>query len=135
MSRAAPQLRRQVLSALGRAAALTALLGAGNRILDRRPGTMPFLLLGPVDCRDFGTATEEGEEHQIVVEAWTGADETALAADLAAAIREALKDLPAEAGSRFRLSAPDFLWCRARRVPAARALVTTLAFRVLAEPL
>lgn len=134
MSRAGLDLRARVLARLSGTSALVDLLGGRERILDRLPrGGLPFLLIGPAESRDFSTATEPGEEHLLTLEIWTDADRPGQAGALAAELREALSTpLPpaAPGGDDIR---PDFLWSRARRVAAARALVTAVAFRAVTE--
>lgn len=133
MSRAALAVSRRVMARLAGDAELLRLLGGPGRVLDRRPKGLPFLLVGPVDSRDLSTATEAGEDHLLTLEIWTGADEPGLGLEIAAATRAALATLPAASRTPPLVSGPDFLWCRARRVASARALVTALGFRVVTE--
>lgn len=134
MSRAALLLGKAVAAALGGDAALARKLGAPGRVLDRMPkGGMPFLLLGPIDSRDYSTATEPGEEHRLTLEIWTGADHPALASEIAAAARAALDALAPDLGAGVTLCSLAHEATRARRVPAARALVTAITFRAVTE--
>lgn len=133
MSRAALTLQRRLLARLAADAELVRLLGGTGRVLDRRPPGLPFVLVGPVDSRDLSTATETGEEHLLTLEVWTGADEPGLGLEIAAAIRAALVPLPVASRGPPLVSGPDFLWCRARRVTSARALVTAIGFRLVTE--
>ncbi len=123
MSRAALDLRRRVMAALGQSGELAVALGGPGRILDRAPAlAAPFILFGTLEVRDYSTATEAGEEHLLALDIWTAADQPAKAMELAALVREALSPL-----------APDYLSTRSRRVAASRLLVTTLTMRWVTE--
>jgi hypothetical protein len=65
-------LQKAIYQALANEAVLTALLGAG-KIFDDVPqgASFPYLTIGQATARDWSTATEEGCEHILTLQAWS----------------------------------------------------------------
>lgn len=89
------QLQQAVYSALSGNAALAALLG-GPRIYDDVPHTAayPFVTMGQTSSSDFGTATEDGEEHILTLHVWSAAGGRSEAQLLMGAVRDVLHNAP-----------------------------------------
>lgn len=92
---AASALQKAIFLRLSADATLAALLGAKG-IVDSRPNgpVEPLLVLAAIDSRDHSTATEEGEDHRVTLEIWSGAAGQRQAQAIAAAARVALHDAP-----------------------------------------
>lgn len=89
------QLQQAVYSALSGNAALAALLG-GPRIYDDVPhaAAYPFVTMGQTSSSDFGTATEDGEEHILTLHVWSAAGGRSEAQLLMGAVRDVLHNAP-----------------------------------------
>jgi len=85
------QLQQAVYGALAGNAPLTALLG-GLRIYDDVPhgAAYPFVTMGQTSSSDFGTGTEDGEEHILTLHVWSAAGGRGEAQILIGAIRDTL---------------------------------------------
>ena len=85
------QLQQAVYGALSGNAPLAALLG-GPRVYDDVPhaAAYPFVTMGQTSSSDFGTATEDGEEHILSLHVWSAAGGRGEAQVLMGAIRDIL---------------------------------------------
>ena len=85
------QLQQAVYGALSGNAPLAALLG-GPRVYDEVPhaAAYPFVTMGQTSSSDFGTATEDGEEHILSLHIWSAAGGRGEAQVLMGAIRDIL---------------------------------------------
>jgi len=85
------QLQQAVYGALSGNAPLAALLG-GPRVYDDVPhaAAYPFVTMGQTSSSDFGTATEDGEEHILSLHIWSAAGGRGEAQVLMGAIRDIL---------------------------------------------
>jgi hypothetical protein len=94
MSSASWELQKSIHAALSGTAALTALLG-GPRIYDDVPRGVefPYVTLGESTVRDWGTSTEDGQEHVVTVNVWSRANGEREVTQIMAAIRDALHDV------------------------------------------
>lgn len=89
---AATELQRAVYAALVADAGLVALIG--NRIYDHAPANVrfPYITFGRASHYDWGTATEDGDEHIFTIHAWSRAKGRAEALAIMAAVRARLHD-------------------------------------------
>jgi len=85
------QLQQAVYSALTSNAALTALLG-GVRIYDDVPhaAAYPFVTMGQTSTTDWGTSTEDGEEHIMTLHVWSSYGGRSEAQSIMGALRDTL---------------------------------------------
>jgi len=85
------QLQQAVYGALSGNAPLAALLG-GPRVYDEVPhaAAYPFVTMGQTSSSDFGTATEDGEEHILSLHVWSAAGGRGEAQVLMGAVRDIL---------------------------------------------
>ena len=85
------QLQQAVYGALSGSAPLTALLG-GPRVYDDVPhaAAYPFVTMGQTSSTDYGTATEDGEEHILTLHVWSAAGGRGEAQVLMGAVRDIL---------------------------------------------
>lgn len=93
MSSAAIELQKAVFAALSTDAALTAKLG-GARIHDHAPANVAFpcLTLGQTSVQDWGTGTEDGNEHIFTVHVWSKAKGRSETLEVMEIVRAALHD-------------------------------------------
>jgi len=85
------QLQQGVYGALSANAALTTLLG-GSRVYDDVPhaAPYPFVTMGQTSSSDYGTSTEDGEEHIVTLHVWSAFGGRGEAQQIMGAIRDAL---------------------------------------------
>ena len=90
---AASALQKAIFERLSSDAALTALVGPGG-ITDRRLSqpAAPLLVIAGIDSVDHSTASEPGEQHTVLLEAWSEAAGHKTVQAIAAAVRAALHD-------------------------------------------
>lgn len=86
-------LQQALYGALIADAELTDLLG-GAHVYDSVPdeAPFPFVVLGDWHTHDWGTATEEGEEHEVTLHAWSRARGRKETRAILAALQAALHD-------------------------------------------
>ncbi len=84
-------LQQAVYAALAGSTPLTALLG-GARIYDDVPQAAPFpyISLGQTSSSEYGTGTEDGEEHTLTLHVWSQNGGRSEAQRIMGAIRDAL---------------------------------------------
>jgi hypothetical protein len=84
-------LQQAVYAVLAASAPLTTLLG-GARIYDDVPQAAPFphVSLGQTSSNDWGTGTEDGEEHILTLHVWSQAGGRGEAQRIMGAMRDAL---------------------------------------------
>lgn len=114
---------------------LNDLLG-GSRIFDSvPPGTRPpYVLIGSVVTRDWSTGTETGGEHRIELIAYTPEKGRRPVLEIAAALIDALADLPSTAGGHAIVNfAPETV--TAGFDTASGLYRSVIVFRAVAEPL
>jgi hypothetical protein len=134
MSSAAAALRAAVHDALNADAALGALLG-GAKVYDEPPKAAPFpyVTLGEMRIAPFTTGTEEGEEHQLTLHAWSRQGGHREAHLIAGALLHALDDA-ALTLSGHRLVNLRFALADVRREADGRTYHAAVRFRAVTEP-
>src|SRR5262245_28445941 len=95
MTPATAALRAAIHTALVADTPLTALLG-GPKVYDEPPANpgFPYVTLGEAGVRDFSTGSEDGEEHQLTLHAWSRQGGHREAHLVAGALLQALDDAP-----------------------------------------
>jgi Protein of unknown function (DUF3168) len=85
------QLQQAVYAALASNAALTTFLG-GARIYDEVPhaAAYPFVTMGQTSSTDWGTGTEDGEEHIMTLHVWSSYGGRSEAQTIMGALRDTL---------------------------------------------
>ena len=133
MSIAAAALRAAIHDVLVADGALTALLG-GPKIYDEPPqsAAFPYVTLGEGRVSDFSTASDPGEEHRLILHAWSRQGGHKEAHMIAGALLQALDDAPlAPAGHRLinlRFATADI-----RRESDGRTYHALVRFRAVTE--
>ena len=131
---ASAALRAAVHDALTADAALTSLLG-GPKVYDEPPrsAAFPYVTLGETRVADYSTGTEAGEEHQLVLHAWSRQGGTREAHLIAGALLQALDDAPLTLADHhlvnLRFSVADI-----RREADGRTYHALVRFRAVTEP-
>ena len=131
---ASAALRAAVHDALVADAGLLSLLG-GPKIYDEPPraAAFPYVTLGETRVADYSTGTEPGEEHQLVLHAWSRQGGTREAHLIAGALLQALDDAPLTLTDHhlvnFRFSVADV-----RREADGRTYHALVRFRAVTEP-
>jgi len=131
---ASAALRAAVHDALIADAALVSLLG-GPKVYDEPPrnAAFPYVTLGETRVSDYSTGTEPGEEHQLVLHAWSRQGGQREAHLIAGALLSALDDAPLTLADHhlvnFRFSVADL-----RREADGRTYHALVRFRVVTEP-
>ena len=94
MSKAGWPLQKAIFAALRGDSTLAALIGDPPRIFDDVAGesALPYVQIGDGTEAEFGTATEEGAEHQIAIHVWSRAGGRMEARAILAAIYDVLHD-------------------------------------------
>lgn len=133
MSAAANPLLQAIHARLAADATLTALIGTGgihDRLLPR--AAMPCLVIAELRTEDFSTATEQAEEHFLVLDAWSDAQGQKQAQEIAARVRALLHDANLTlAGAR--LVSLMHRTTRTRRELKTRCHIATMQFRAVTE--
>lgn len=127
-------LQQAVFTALSTATPITALLG-GPHVFDDVPQSQafPFLTLGQTSSTDWGTSTEDGEEHTLTLHVWSRAGGKMESEQVVAAIREVLHDQAlALAGHRLVNLRQEF--AEHRREPDGETIHGIARFRAVTEP-
>ena len=134
MPTASVALRAAIHDALNADAALTTLLG-GAKIYDEPPkaAAFPYATLGEARIAPFATGTEDGEEHQLVLHAWSrqGGHREAhlIAGALLAALDDAAPTLEGHRLVNLRFALADI-----RREADGRTYHAAVRFRAVTEP-
>jgi hypothetical protein len=107
----------------------------GPKIYDEPPkaATYPYITLGESRLSDFSTGTEEGEEHQLTLHAWSHQGGHREAHLIAGALLQALDDAPLSVTGHtlvnLRFSVADI-----RREADGRTYHAIVRFRAVTEP-
>jgi hypothetical protein len=131
---ASAALRAAVHDALTADAPLTALLG-GPRVYDEPPrsAAFPFVTLGEARVADFSAGEAQGEEHTLVLHAWSRQGGHKEAHLIAGALLQALDDAPLTLADHrlvnFRFAVVDV-----RREADGRTYHALVRFRAVTEP-
>jgi Protein of unknown function (DUF3168) len=131
---ASAALRAAVHDALVADAGLTDLLG-GAKVYDEPPraAAFPYVTLGEARMADYSTGTEPGEEHQLVLHAWSRQGGQREAHLIAGALLAALDDAPLTLADHhlvnFRFAVADV-----RREADGRTYHALVRFRAVTEP-
>lgn len=94
MSVSAWPLQQAVFAALSADAGVKTVVGDPARVFDKPPGdaTLPYVLIGDGTEEDWGTATDNGAEHQLTIHVWSRAGGRKEARAILAAIYNVLND-------------------------------------------
>ncbi len=131
---ASAALRAAIHDALIADTGLTGLLG-GPKVYDEPPraAAFPYVTLGETRVADYSTGSETGEEHQMVLHAWSRQGGTREAHLIAGALLQALDDAPLtltdHALVNLRFSVADI-----RREADGRTYHALVRFRAVTEP-
>jgi hypothetical protein len=131
---ASAALRAAVHAALIDDSALTSLLG-GAKVYDEVPraAAFPYVTLGEARVTDLSTDSEPGEEHQLVLHAWSRQGGHKEAHSIAGALLAALDDAPLTLADHhlvnFRFAVADV-----RRERDGRTYHALVRFRAVTEP-
>lgn len=128
-------LQKAIHEALAADAALIAVLG-GTRIHDDPPqdGPFPFVSLGQTSAVDWGTGTEDGEEHTVTLHVWSRQGGKKEAQAIMAAIRTVLHQASLTLGNH-RLVNLRHEFSDARRDADGETMHGTVRYRAVTEPL
>lgn len=128
-------LRAAIHAALLADAPLLALLGA-PKVFDVPPkdAGFPYLALGEAVVADWSTATERGTEHALTLHAFSRSGGRAEAYAIAAAVAEALHDMPL-ALDAHRLANLRATTAEVVREADGRTFHALVRFRAVTEPL
>ena len=134
MSSAAAELRAAIHAALAADIPLTTLLG-GPKVHDEVPkgAAFPYVTLGEARIANYSTGTEEGEEHQLTLHAWSRQGGHREAHLIAGALLQALDD------AALTLDGYHLVNCRfssadVRRESDGRTYHALVRFRAVTEP-
>ena len=131
---ASAALRAAVHDALVADAALTSALG-GPKVYDEPPraAAFPYITLGEMRVADYSTGSEPGEEHQLILHAWSRQGGAREAHVIAGALLQALDDAPLTLADHrlvnFRFAVADI-----RREADGRTYHALVRFRAVTEP-
>lgn len=94
MSLTAWPLQQAVFAALSADVALQGLIGNPPRVFDEPPGdaALPYLLIGEGSEQDWGTTTEFGAEHALMIHVWSRKGGRKQARAILAAVYEVLHE-------------------------------------------
>jgi hypothetical protein len=127
-------LRAAVHTALAADSQLVSVLG-GPKIFDEPPKSVafPYVTLGEARIADFSTGTENGEEHQLTLHAWSRQGGHKEVHAIAGALLQALDDAPLTLTDHqlinFRFAVADV-----RREADGRTYHALVRFRAVTEP-
>lgn len=135
MPQSTAALRAAIHDALVADGALTSILG-DPKIYDEPPraATFPYVTLGEARVSDFSTGTEEGEEHQLTLHAWSRQGGHREAHMIAGALLHALDDAPLSPDGH-RLVNLRFSVADVRREADGRTYHALIRFRAVTEPM
>jgi hypothetical protein len=131
---AAAALRAAIHDALAADGPLTALLG-GPKVFDEPPqnAAFPYVTLGEARVIDWSTGSEQGEEHQLTLHAWSRQGGHKEAHLVAGALLQALDDAPLTL-TDHRLINLRFALADVRRESDGRTYHALVRFRAVTEP-
>jgi Protein of unknown function (DUF3168) len=131
---ASAALRAAVHDALIADAALLSLLG-GPKVYDEPPraAAFPYVTLGETRVADYSTGTEQAEEHQLVLHAWSRQGGTREAHLIAGALLTALDDAPLTLAEHTLVNL-RFAVADIRREADGRTYHALVRFRAVTEP-
>jgi hypothetical protein len=131
---ASAALRAAVHDALTADASLSSLLG-GPKIYDEPPrsAAFPYVTLGETRVADYSTGTEAGEEHQLVLHAWSRQGGTREVHLIAGALLQALDDAPLTLTDHHLINL-RFAVADIRREADGRTYHALVRFRAVTEP-
>jgi len=131
---ASAALRAAVHDALIADASLTSLLG-GPKIYDEPPraAAFPYVTLGETRISDYSAGDEAGEEHQLVLHAWSRQGGHKEAHVITGALLQALDDAPLSPDGH-RLVNLRFSIADIRRESDGRTYHALVRFRAVTEP-
>lgn len=132
---AAHDLQAAIVAALKADAALVALLGDAERVLDRVPPErdFPFVAIGRTSVQDWSTDDRKGGEHLVALRCWSRATSRAEVLAIAERISAALEAVAGVQGDT-RIVSFEPVSSDHGHEPADRAWRATLRFRALTEP-
>ena len=127
-------LRAAVHDALTADASLLSLLG-GPKVYDEPPrsAAFPYVTLGETRVADYSTGTEAGEEHQLVLHAWSRQGGTREAHLIAGVLLQALDDAPLTLTDHHLINL-RFAVADIRREADGRTYHALVRFRAVTEP-
>lgn len=131
---AAVALRSAVHDALIADAPLTALLG-GAHVYDEAPrhAAFPYVTIGDARVSDWSTGSDRGEEHQLVLHAWSRQGGHREAHLIAGALLQALDDAPLTLTGHALINL-RFAVADVRRESDGRTYHALIRFRAVTEP-
>jgi Protein of unknown function (DUF3168) len=131
---AAAALRAAIHDALVADTALTSLLG-GPKVYDQVPSaaTFPYVTLGDARVIDWSTGTDNGEEHQLTLNAWSRQGGHREAHLIAGALLQALDDA-ALTLTDYHLVNLRFALADVQRQADGKTYRAAVRFRAVTEP-
>ncbi len=128
------ELLKAVYTRLVADAALVAVIGADG-IRDRRVAGLPLpaLVIGEAETRDFSTASEDGVEILLTLEAWSKIGRRE-AEEIAGTVRRLLHDAALDVSGQALVSLAH-RGSISRREPKTTFFVAEVQFRAVLEPL
>ncbi|MEZ5785255.1 MAG: DUF3168 domain-containing protein [Xanthobacteraceae bacterium] len=131
---AAAALRGAIHDALIADGALTALLG-GAHVYDEPPrnAAFPYVTIGEARVSDWSTGSDRGEEHQLVLHAWSRQGGHREAHLIAGALLQALDDAPLALAGHALINL-RFAVADVRRESDGRTYHALVRFRAVTEP-
>ena len=128
-------LQQAIYAALAVATDLQALIGDPPRLFDYVPrdSDFPYVVIGDATQSDWSTATEDGTEHQLTINAWSRSTGHKEAKTIAEIIRVTLNNAALSVSGAtlidIRHLATDFT-----RQPDGQTYRASLRFRAVTEP-
>ncbi len=131
---ASAALRAAVHDALVADASLNAVLG-GPKVYDQPPASVafPYVTLGEMRINDYSTGDASGEEHQLVLHAWSRQGGHKEAHTIAGALLNALDDAPLTLADHYLVNF-RFAVADVRREADGRTYHALVRFRAVTEP-
>lgn len=126
-------LLQAIHQALANDAALTAIVGTDgirDRLLPR--AKLPCVVFGEMETRDFSTASEAGEEHLLVLEIWSEAEERRQAQEIAGLVHGLLHDAALALAGAVLVNLLQ-VGIRTRREPKTKFYLAEMRFRAVTE--
>lgn len=114
-------------------AALTAIIaadGVRDRLLPR--ATLPCVVFGEMETRDYSTSTEGGEEHFLMLEIWSDGEGRRQAQEIAGLVRGLLHDAALALPGAVLVSLLQ-VSMRTRREPKTKFHLAEMRFRAVTE--
>jgi hypothetical protein len=133
MSSAANELLQAIHAVLAGNAGLTALIGPDgirDRLISSRH--LPALVIADMTTNDYSTATEAGEEHILILQAWSDASGQRQAQEIAGMVRDLLQDAALPLAGHLLVNL-QHVSTRARREAKTRLFCAEMRFRAVTE--